>query len=263
MSDPLEVVKLKIERAEAHWHEVFALVKTFAESHSYTVGQDVEPDGQIVLKGKFTDVISIPALIPVVAGEVLYQLRSALDHMTCALAAENGATDSQIRHSSFPTGNERDHFEAEAKEKIHYLSDAAKLAIAALEPFNGGNGEALRTLHTINLRDKHHGLIPVAAVPTSASATIMFKPGVAGRPVTVSSPQFPAIVNNEVVFMRLPAGSTHIALQGDPQITLDVAFSHPRISKGETILPSLKQFIGLVDGVVKIFGSNTFFKSIP
>lgn len=250
-ADPLEGPKLKIERADAHINELMPLVRGFCEGQRYTSRIDVEPDGQHALKVRF-DPPPIPGKIPVIVGEILFQFRSALDHLACALAIHNGAKT--ISDVYFPTGTSVDHFKSQAKGKIHRLSADARTMVAALEPYNGGKGHWIRVLHSINLVDKHQALIPAAAATFHANASITFKPGIGLN--TISAPRFIPLFENELVVMKLPSSATDI--QGNLNVSIDIAFGDIEVIKGEPVLPSLKQFSDLSKGIVRAFEERFF-----
>ena len=249
--DPLEGPKLKIERANAHIIELRPLVQIFCEGQPYTSRLEVEPDGQRALKVKF-DPSPIPGMIPVIVGETLFQLRSALDHLVCALAIHNGAK--KVRNVYFPTGMSKDHFESQAKKKIHRLSLDARAMVSALEPYNGGKGHWLRVVHTINLVDKHQALIPTAAAIYQTNASLSFKPGI-GRNI-ISAPKVVLLFEKEITVMKLPASTTEI--QGNLNVSIDIAFGDVGVVKGEPVLPSLKQFSELTNGIVRTFEKQFF-----
>ncbi len=249
--DPLEGPKLKIERANDHITELQSLVQIFCESQSYTSRLDVEPDGQQALKVIF-DLSPFPSKIPVIIGDILFQLRSALDHLVCALAIHNGAN--KVSDISFPTGTSRDHFEKQAKERLHRLSLDAKAMVSNLEPYNGGKGHWLRVLHSINIVDKHQALIPAAAATFQTNASLSFKPGI-GRNV-VSAPRLVPLFEREITVMKLPASATEI--KGDLNVSIDIVFGNVEFVKGEPVLSSLKQFSYLMNVIIIEFEERFF-----
>jgi len=253
MSDPLEGAKLKIERANTHIEELTHLVAGYCSTQKYTTTFDLDPDGQRSLKAKI-QAEPIPAMLSIIAGETLYQLRSALDHVMCALAIQNGATN--ITHTYFPTGADVQNFETQAKEKIKLLSPEARAMVASLEPFNGGKGYGLRLLNSINLVDKHQGLIAIASGVFSTSASFRMLPTLGVN--VIEAPKFHDVTKDEIVIIRVPGGVTE--MDGDLNISMDIALSEVDALKSQPILPTLKQFVDLVSGVTTIF-EDKFFKS--
>jgi len=73
----------------------------------------------------------------VIAGDVLQNLRTALDYAACALALQRNPTVN-INDVSFPIGPDAKIFEAIAKKSIQKLSTDARDFIKSLKPYQGG-----------------------------------------------------------------------------------------------------------------------------
>lgn len=249
-NDPLEGLKLKLERADSHIKELARHVNEFCDGQKYTSRIVVEPDGQQALKVIF-DLRPIPGIIPVIVGDTLFQLRSTFDHLACLLAIQNGAK--KTSDVCFPTGNNVNHFVSESQKKIHRLSEDAKSMISALEPYDGGKGDWIRVIHTTNIIDKHQALIPIAATAfPNASVTFMPQLGLN----TISGPEFHSLVENEMIVMKFPAGATNI--QGNLAVTLDIAFGKTKGVEGERILRTLMIFSSFTKEVVSNFEERFF-----
>lgn len=83
MISGLDSASVKIDRAAEHLDEVRRMIASLATAESYEVAKD--EDG----KEKIHFLIQPPAKISVLAGEVVYQLRSALDHLAFDLVKRN------------------------------------------------------------------------------------------------------------------------------------------------------------------------------
>lgn len=83
MLSGVESATLKIERATIHLNEVRNLLWNYLGSEPNAVTK--HPDGSKELNF----VRDIPPRVPIIAGEVIYQLRSALDHLTFDLVKLN------------------------------------------------------------------------------------------------------------------------------------------------------------------------------
>jgi len=89
---PLFGVMLKVERAREHLDTLDREVGEFLERELYAVAPSLnaEADRQILtLKPK----LAPPAHLGVVVGDVVHNLRSALDHLACALALLDDSGD--------------------------------------------------------------------------------------------------------------------------------------------------------------------------
>jgi hypothetical protein len=99
------------------------------------------------------------------AADALYNLRSALDQAVCRSAVLAGKSPKQ---TYFPHGNDLAGFEAALASKCKKVPQSVRLTIASLEPYYRGKGYLFRTLHDLNLVDKHSDLIGLGMTVTQA-----------------------------------------------------------------------------------------------
>ena len=118
--------------------------------------------------------IEPPEVFSVLVGEIVYNLRAALDHLVYELARmDSGAEQAGTQFPIFSKA------EAFNRQRLTGVSDAHVAMLEAMQPFNGGAW--LARLAEISNRDKHRKLFavlrPVSAVtlqaerPESAAAT--------------------------------------------------------------------------------------------
>jgi hypothetical protein len=162
MVDPLEGPKLKIERAKKQIAEVETELNSFLVSDFYRLYSKADVDkSQSVYEIKFIN--DIPAIVPVICGEALHSLRSALDlAVNAVLLNKFGVPD--ISKGGFPIEGSRAKFEASAQyRKINRFAKFGRL-VDKLQPYHGGN-ELFWQLHLLNATDKHKMLV-TASLPT-------------------------------------------------------------------------------------------------
>lgn len=96
-------------------------------------------------------------LLPgIILGDVLHNLRSALDLMASELARINGQDD---RNVYFPFSESKTTLAHTIKSKHFYKAGPDAVALLeTLAPYKGGN-ERLRAIHDLNIRDKHTAII--------------------------------------------------------------------------------------------------------
>jgi len=83
----------KIDWAEQHFVKFCGLVDAFADSHPYTVSRRLEGKRKVPRwRLEFTSMPDDD--LPLVLGDVLYNMRSSLDHLACALVASSRRTSS-------------------------------------------------------------------------------------------------------------------------------------------------------------------------
>jgi hypothetical protein len=102
----------------------------------------------------------------VLAGEVLYHLRSSLDLLVWQLILRNGRDPASLHPlPEFSIYRDRQKYKSEGVRKIHGVSPFAKAVIDEAQPYAGsGRGysdEALWNVHQLNIQDKHRLLSTV------------------------------------------------------------------------------------------------------
>ena len=155
-----ELIRPKIERADKHILDLHEALVAFRDSEPYAVGTKQNPEtGQLIYY--LQRLTPIPSIIPAIAGDVVNNLRSALDHLAyqLVLAAGNMPT----KRTYFPTSPTKERFKSDLPGKVHGMRKAAIDDIKRLEPYAGGQGNELSILHALNNIDKHRLLVTVCA----------------------------------------------------------------------------------------------------
>jgi hypothetical protein len=156
------VVWLKLDRANRHIGSLDEGIKAFLAEDA--AGPLVYEDDQA--KQALTDTQIhrvVPMHLSVTAGEVLYQLRSALDHMACILIQKGGGTLSD--QSQFPIERFRPTKREDIRRyerKIRGMSPEDAAGVEQYQPYRLGDKRDqhfLVILKTLNNLDKHRGLV--------------------------------------------------------------------------------------------------------
>lgn len=235
-------IDAKIERADKHGLELKEAVKLFLESAPY----DIFSYCQLESRGERFAVhvkAEPPASLGAIAGDLINNLRSALDYVVCELYRANGFEPGE--HTYFPikwTASQVETTLAGIEEKIG--KDAANL-IQASEPYKGGAGHGLWQLHQLNRRDKHRLLLAVG----SSYEEFAFRPN-AGFPFIHLKPEGQRIypLEDGTVIFGKPADADM-----DLKFGFNVVLSEPGIVDGELLLPELARLFTLVTQTVKPF----------
>jgi hypothetical protein len=169
--DGLESARLKIIRAREHHDAIANHIAAYRSRNPYEIV--VQPDG--------TEKVSIheepPRIISVLAGELLYQVRSALEHLVFELVKSNPSgialPDGWEDRCQFPIFFKLPKGVINPPVPKHYfvsklpgLSDAAYTYIELLQPYNRRNEFGfLQVLTKLSNIDKHRYLnVTVASV---------------------------------------------------------------------------------------------------
>jgi len=261
-----ESVCLKIERAKTHVHNLDALIGKFGQQNPYRLVGNLDPNtGDSIFR--FAKVAPLPSDIPLIVGDAIHNLRSALDHIAWALF-ERYKTDPKVKRREvfFPVWQSKQVCEAELARKVKMFGQKAVDAIAKAHPYKGGN-QTLWYLHELNLADKHRLIVAIVA-QAGMDITPFVEDGFArlakmsGLPTT-SVPQFkrrlviPAGVGmvaakeGDVAF-TVPAGKV---IDLNRKIPMVIAFDEPEITGRQSVMLVLDSMVNAVEGIAKQFES--------
>jgi hypothetical protein len=253
LDESLERPLLKVERADKHIAELPPAIEAFFERNPYGVVKEPDPD-----TGGWQWRIEIreepPPQISLIIGDIVHNLRSALDHLADVLIRANGETP----HSrvAYPICDTAEKFETTLTQIQRAGEDAVDL-VRETKAYPGGN-DGLWALKELDNIDKHRLLIAISTRQPDVGI---------GFPLGLLEPEFRAIAEKaEPLFIR-SGGAVEPLKDGDkmysvppeaedhpePQFRLEIALAEPEILKGEPLVPALVQLRDLTAGVIESF----------
>jgi hypothetical protein len=254
--------KLKVERAKCHIANLEAEIHAFHAKNPYAVACEKDTDtGENVFRLTIKE--CLPVKLSAILGDIIHNLRTALDHLISDLIRANGMEPDG--DSGFPITQRSKNLKPGRISKIKGVSPKAERLILRLKPYKTGN-PALWNLHMLDVLDKHAGIIPVAAATLQAVAQLPL-PGLFRSPdgaITLGGlpgwepvvtwtgipgtfkPVYP--LENNIEIYRSAAG-----LQEHVQLTVGVAFGKGQIPEGEPIVETIKQYADLIEHILGIF----------
>lgn len=173
------------------------------------------------------DVISL-------AGDIIHNLRSALDHLAyqLALIGSPSLSEPELKQIEFPIADSFTKYEAIKIGKVKGMRPEAVGAIDALKPYRTGN-DALWRIHQLDIIDKHRTLFTVAQdfLFTSDwfSGTYWHH---------ADNPHFTGVEPN---------------VEKDIQLEIEKAISQPQARQSNALLPMLHQLADFVDSLILSF----------
>lgn len=220
MSDAFPGSAAKIVRARTLIAEFHAETANFAATHPITHTIQLSDDGTSM--SMKVNVEGVPTNISTIFGDMIHNLRSALDMSACELVRTAGRSDKKV-YFPFSDGEE-DLLSMIRKKNFHRAGPMATALILSLRPFRGGN-ISLRAIHDLDIQDKHHTLIPVGQ--------------------QFYSPVWQMVEKN---------GHRAFELVGEPAITeYALVFPPDCPFSGQLIIPKFQELVQLVDGIIASF----------
>jgi hypothetical protein len=257
----LDGVTLKLERAKKHLRDLELASEGFFKTNPYMVSVNDNPEA-----GKRQHTVTradpLPGCIPLIAGDVIHNARSALDHLIRQLIIANNRNpeDPKYSRAAFTVWRSEAAYKANRPGDAKGISQAALDVYYGLKPYKGGN-DALWRIHQLDIVDKHRLLLTIAA----AHRNVIIDFANTVRKLTESGPDWmqdvpsmplaliPAdrpVIAPGVVLFGAPLGDD---ANDDVKITIQIALSEPQVVEGEPVIPTLSQLIDYVEQVVALF----------
>jgi hypothetical protein len=176
----LDGPKAKYERALEHLSVLDSNCRRFLETKPYSVTADFETDeGGFVVRLNQRE--AIPLNFSTCVGDVVHNLRSALDHAAWLLACRSTRVqrlwDEDVAwRISFPITKDSDSFKRH--KLLPYIDEDAKEVLERLQPYHAEDepeSHSLWRLHRASNIDKHRVLHP--ALARIDLSTVKFRPG--------------------------------------------------------------------------------------
>jgi hypothetical protein len=231
--DRLILVRVKIERAKKHLRNLETELADFGKKEFYAVITDPNSQSRHLGKHRIFTFDTLAA-----AGDVVHNLRSALDHLASQLVWV-GSGKEPTRRIEFPIAKDAATYEGDKARKVEGMTPEAIKAIDALKPYKGGN-DALWRIHELDNIDKHRTLFTYGT-DCFLYADWLSEYGSAPFNLKASNPHFAGI------------GAFDNEVEQQMELEIEKTVSKTQVVSGYSLLPSLTQLCDYVYGVVLIF----------
>jgi hypothetical protein len=219
----------KVSRAEKHLIELHEAIEEYAARKPYTVGQGVEGKKQKTIHRLVFTSDPGNTDIPIIAADVIYNLRSGLDHLMSCLVVNKER--SGVIFPIFFQGVWEDPLPGENAERgklrARWASDTKSLKAPALAILKGlqppedtgddTEADRLRVLNSLSNRDRHEKL-PVT-VSGLSDFTIALK---SGGKVYKALPELAVDFAKNDARIQIPEDSVDVKIEGTPLVVIRV-----------------------------------------
>lgn len=163
----------KLDRAKTHLQELESVTKAFLATNPYReIAQaDEQRPGEFVIH--FIKNGDLPPQIPVIVGDALYGMRSALDHLAYSLALKHSFVVKD-ENCMFPIHIKDTSFIVQAPRALAQMSTEAQNLIGDMQPYRAANPaqHPLGILNQLGNIDKHRHLVFGGTVATDTRWSI-------------------------------------------------------------------------------------------
>ncbi len=227
----LDGINLKLSRAQEHLDALDAEVRGYIESRPYREVREYDPETHSRAVG-LRIVESPRPEWSVRAGDCLYNLRSALDHIAWQLVLANNAQPT--RKTEFPIFEHSHVYKNRVAGKTAGIHPMAVAVIEALQPYHRRKQaltHPLQVLHDLNRIDKHQTLLLVGAwLPDAAEFHV----------------NLPGHTNAQVFFFELTTRPPQDQVDMYAQSVLQVALEEPTHLRGRPIVGLLREAVEFI-----------------
>ena len=191
---------LKVDRADHHMKELEGIFRRYIRANirdmtgkKGNVNKGYEHRGFVTQLSKHT---------PTVIGDIVHNLRVALEHAHWILVEYNGGVFD--RHITFPFGKDRPSVKGSinGKTKTQVPSqEVIDFILDEMQPFEGGRLD-LYDLHKLDILDKHEMLLPTYRqiwIPKGETLLIEGRPPLSDGGLVISDPNVPMFTVNTPV----------------------------------------------------------------
>jgi hypothetical protein len=145
---------LKVSAADTHISQLEDLVKDYNEEVKPQVVSVPEPGTNLLSARIQGTPKALPPKTSVLVGDGVHNLRTALDHLACQLVGQaTDGTGFPIPKKGGTPGPAK--FERDVRRRLKGARPEVIAAVVSMQPYEGGVGHRLWTLHRVDITDKH------------------------------------------------------------------------------------------------------------
>jgi hypothetical protein len=259
----LERTRARIERAEMHYREFGKVWNAFVgQDEPYSPFVRIDSHGEGII---YVDPNGLPAKeLALEFGEMLYQLRAALDSLVYEVAVLDSGQDPppDAKKLEFPIRGSKASFD-QAAWKIAPLTDQHRDMIESIQPYDPGQrteaqrlmGETLQVINDLARKDRHRGLRVIAFWGSNKNPQIgTLPPGCTLERLT-TTPDGLLERESEVARFKIDGWRGGLEIEANPNLTIDVTVEDapPPRNDTDTLSDRSRQMIAVVRVTIEGF----------
>jgi hypothetical protein len=257
----------KIDRAKYHLEKMDEPLERFRKANEKLIRSEYKPERQRWVYFLTADPDGTD--LAVLTGDIVHNLRGALDHLAyalCVAGSGEAATLAAIQNIHFPSvfGTSQNYAGDRARREIIALAKPGiDQILDATEPYKGGKGEILGQLGKLSNVDKHRLLLTVALdnprVDAAAHARASFKRAFPETAIALEEIKLGPVWLLDADRSPLKAGrellDTFLEPKKDDPMSFrfDITLDEPGITGAESLRPFLHRATSSVSDVIPLF----------
>jgi len=254
----LALIKVKIERAKKHIIDLQVELVTFFRSNPY----DIVPKND-VQSGEVRHYLArmehIPLIITAITGDVIQNLRSALDHLAYQLLLVHRGVPGTDENIGFIVRNCPKEYKAALSRPVKRMRQDAIDSLLSVEAYKGGKGHQIWVLNRLNNIDKHRLILAVASASGSAITSTLDIGRQTEKMLGLPAGSFPVVesaiypADPQILKVGDEMSIANVDPQKDGKFHIYISFNEPQIPESGPLLETLQHFADLVSNTVLLF----------
>lgn len=253
----LDGCNAKVERAREHHRALMEDVLDWLRETPYALDQEFLADSSELVFRLRGEPPSPPLRWSTVIGDVVHNLRSALDHLAWQLVLLDGGQPTL--QTQFPIYESEDAFRRNAERRLPGVTPERVSAVEALQPYRRSPDnpaeDHLAAIQLLSNTDKHRVLTTTVVQSEGSQFRFTLRRDVRGLWPESIAPTFgPMVAGAEVVRVKVEPEGPNPEMSVDMHLELNFAFDEPEtVLHGETVLGALEEFMDVVAAAVTSF----------
>lgn len=258
-TEKLKLIQVKIERAKEHITNLKEIIQGFINSEPYQVNTKRDAERRLVYY--LSKVEPTPTSFAIIAGDVIQNLRTTLDHLAWQLFLIGTRGTANNKHIYFPTAEDATAYNSRLWElRRKGLRSDAITVFNGIQPYKGGKDDKLWVLNELNIRDKHRLLVTVGSAFQSLNLGAYMTAQLSNNQFDIPIPKLNAYFRPADNLFPLKAGDELFKDVVDAQASKDLDFrfnivlNEPGVIEGAPLIDTLNGFSDIVSKTILLFG---------